>query len=291
MTIRPPLDEITDLIVCGCQIIRCTSELQETITRVLRCAESFFHSSDNEHKLSYRTEEGEGYRPFASEYTDSPDQPDLVECFSCSLTRSSVKSRLPEGQGLQLYDSLLKAHQVFADFSENITRELFRALGVELPPPSCRFGFLEWSRLQINYGVIERAARELLHVKHEDGNFLSIAFATAPGLELITANGKIYDLWRADNDYVAVIAGEILTSVTSGRVSTGFHQVRRRSDTRERLALLYFADCDPESLRGLNASVSTDYIYERITQGWLRSGVAPVQIRDRHREDKDREQK
>lgn len=277
MTSRVLQNNVEDLLSLGCRIVNCDTELMNTIANILVKAADFFRNDDL--KMAYRTDIGEGYRPFAFEYTDSPDQPDLVECFSCSCSRSSIKSSFPEGRGLALYEVLLAAHEAFADLAENLTREVFNALMSSNLPPTFRFGFLEWSRLQVNYGVTQRAQRELLHVLHEDGNLLTIAYSTAPGLELVASDGEIQDLWCSRKDRLITIAGKIFSSVTKGRVPPGYHQVRRRLDVHERFALLYFADPDPRAFQGLDCPLSPHEVYECITQGWLRSGVAPVQVR------------
>lgn len=272
-----PLATVSDLIQQGCRVMACTPSLRQLIAQAISAATTFFSSSD-ELKLSYCTDLGEGYRPYASEYTDRPEQLDLVESFSCSITREAVKMEFPGGPGLRLYNTLLLAHGCFADFVESTTKELFRTLSIDLPSPQFRFGFREWSRLQINYAVTGRATRDLLHVLHEDGGFLTLAFATAPGLELVSSDGRIRSLWWPGQAPAILLAGGVLSAATNERVRTGYHQVRRHAEINDRYSLLYFADPDPRLLHQVSSTLSVEQIYAKITQGWLRSGVPPVQV-------------
>lgn len=257
----------------GHQSLSCPEEVRDGIDQILETAYAFFQDSEVS-KRAYQTDTGEGYRAFANEYTDSPTQPDLVECFSCSLPRSYELS-FPTGAGSDLYNAMIRANASYAALAEQLARGLFTELDLFSASPF-DLGFLNWSRLQVNYGEGYRASRDLLHVLHEDGDLFTIAFATAPGLELITDSGPA-DLWQPDNCQLTLLAGGILTCITKSAVRTGFHQVRCHPEVHRRLAILYFADFDPRAVERLRTQVTAEQVYEQVTQGWLRSGVAPVQ--------------
>ena len=269
------LDDMSSLITLGARSLGCTPDLARAIRNVLSCADDFFRTPDDSYKMAHHTDIGEGYRPFATEYTDSPDHPDLVEWFSCSVSRNSVEKTFPQGSGLRLYRSLLGAQPLFAEVVENLTVEVFHKAGIEIPSTRFLFDFLGWSRLQVNYGVNSRTERDLLVVPHEDGNFLTLVYSTQPGLELLSNEGT-EELWWGSGDKIAVLAGEILTAATAGAVATGFHQVRRLNAVERRLSLIYFADPDPFLLELSGAPVLALDAFNLITNGWLRSGVPPV---------------
>jgi len=258
----------------GCWLIELNGEALAGLEALAEAARTFFRVGSHE-KLRYRTSVGEGYRPFATEYTDIPAQPDLVEVFACSQARSKIRASLPAGEGLTLYEMLLGAHPHFALLADEIATALLRAIGIELES-DFEFDFPKWARLQVNFGVNFRSDSDLLNVQHEDRNFLTIAFATAPGLELV-AGGERLDVWISQRPMLVVLAGGIMSTATRGAVPTGFHQVRRRGDVNERLAILYFADAAPSALVRINPSHSQEEFFRWITDGWLSSGVAPVQ--------------
>lgn len=269
------LKEPADLARHGCWLLSPADDLKLRIDGLVAHAYSFFKDINVEERLRHCTTVGEGYRAFATEYTDSPDQPDLVEVFSCSVPRAVARAGFPSGPGLALYDALLGAHPLYAELADQLARRLLASVGMELAP-DFSFDFLNWSRLQLNFGVLRRARRTLLNVRHEDQNFITIGFATAPGLEVVTDDHPV-DLWGVRGPELVVLAGSILSIATHGAICTGFHQVRRRRDVNERISIIYFADASPAALVRIDPSRSQEGFFRLISEGWLSSGVAPVQ--------------
>jgi isopenicillin N synthase-like dioxygenase len=253
-------------------IVDTSTELERAAERVCGMASQFFSSPDSA-KERYHTDEGEGFRAFATEYTDEPHQTDLVECFSCSVTRQSVRYQFPAGAGLTLYDTMLEAQRLFARETERLAKNVLRALGFH-PPDN--LGFEAWSRLQVNHAEMKRGDRDLLHVVHQDGNFLTLAYSNGPGLNVFRSDGNVVRLWPESAGKFVMLAGEILSIASGDRVRAAFHCVERRTDISQRLAVLYFADAEPELLAQYT-SCDVNEIRDRIKAAWLRSGVAPVQ--------------
>ena len=266
------MEPVQSLIENSFAITDASEELAQVVGRVCAVALDFFRSAQQT-KQAYATGVGEGFRGFATEYTDEPHQTDLVECFSCSVTRRSIRSTFTAGPGLLLYDAMLDAQYIFASETERLARGVLLALGLR---PSPNLEFERWSRLQVNYAEMGRPGRDLLHVVHEDGDFLTLDFSTGPGLNVFRRDGTSQSLWPESAGKLVVLTGEILSIVSGGRIGSAYHCVERRPDLDERLALLYFADADPELLAQC-ADRDADMLRDRITAGWLRSGVAPVQ--------------
>jgi isopenicillin N synthase-like dioxygenase len=266
------MDLIHSVLENSYAIVDVSIEMAQAAERVCGMARRFFSSQESA-KERYHTDAGEGFRAFATEYTDEPYQTDLVECFSCSLTRQSVRDRFPAGAGLALYDTMLQVQHLFAREAERLANDVLRALGSH-PPDNLEFE--RWSRLQVNHADMTRGDRDLLHVVHQDGNFLTLAFSTGPGLNVFRRDGSVERLWPESAGKLVVLAGEILSIVSGGRIGAAFHCVERRTDISQRLAVLYFADAEPELLAQY-ASGDVNEIRDRISAAWLRSGVAPVQ--------------
>ncbi len=266
------MDPVQSLLKNSFAITDANAALAGAAAGVCSAAWEFFRSPLSA-KEAYTTAAGEGFRAFATEYTDEPHQTDLVECFSCSITRRYVRSKFPPGPGLLLYDAMLDVQRLFASETERLAREVLLALG--LHPPPC-LGFERWSRLQVNYADMAIAGRDLLHVVHEDGDLLTLDFATGPGLKVLRHDGTPQKLWPESAGKFVVLTGEILSIVSGGRIGAAYHCVERQTNLDERLALLYFADADPDLL-GQCTDCDANAIRDRITAGWLRSGVAPVQ--------------
>ena len=266
-------DVLKALIQDGCAQMLAPRYARLCMADLWRRAAVFF-AADDTLKLACRTDIGEGYRPYASEYTDTPHQLDLVESFAASFALSGDGTRFSNEPGRSLCESLVEVQTVLSGLAEHVVSGVTRLLGH--PEPNEHLGFLNWSRMQINYGEPHRAARDSIHVPHEDGNFLSIIAATAPGLEQLDSTGGVRDLWSSDDEFV-LIAGEIFTWVTAGAIATGFHRVRRDINYTKRYSAIFFGDPDPASVAHWAPWVRPGELFQRITDGWVRSGVPPVQ--------------
>jgi isopenicillin N synthase-like dioxygenase len=269
------MEPIQSVLENSYAIVDTSAELANAAERVCALAWRFFSSPESA-KERYHTDAGEGFRSFATEYTDEPYQADLVECFSSSLTRRSVRDRFPAGAGLALYETMLEVQRLFAREAERLANDILRALGFHSPN---NLEFEHWSRLQVNHADMTRGTRDLLHVIHQDGNFLTLAFSTGPGLSVFRRDGAVERLWPESAGRLVILAGEILSIVSGGRVEPAFHCVERRADIRQRLAVLYFADAEPELLARYTGG-DVNEIRDRVTAAWVRSGVAPVQPLD-----------
>jgi isopenicillin N synthase-like dioxygenase len=263
---------VETLIHAGCVSIPSPPAIIGHLNDVWRLGARFFEAETNL-KIACRTDIGEGYRAYASEYTDAPEHLDLVESFSASVAFGTVRTAFPAGPAHDLSESLIAAQRALCQLAEAAASGVFALLGHR---SDARFGFLNWSRMQLNHGQLHQMHRDLVHVPHEDGNFLTILAATAAGLEQLNPDGTIRDLW-SDDEHLVLIAGEIMTWVTGGAVATGFHRVRRDTQVSERYSAIYFCDPDPATSTHWAPWVDHRALFDHITAGWLRSGVPPVQ--------------
>src|SRR4029078_9354261 len=214
------MEPIHSVVENSYAIVDAGAELALAAERVCGMAWQFFSSPESA-KEPYHTDAGEGFRAFATEYTDEPYQTDLVECFSCSLTRQSVRDRFPAGVRLALYDTMLEAQRLFAREAERLANDVLRALGFH-PPDN--LDFERWSRLQANHADMARGDRGLLPRVHRDGTFLRGAFSPGPGLNVFRRDGGVDRLWPQSAGKLVVLAGEILSIVSGVRVGAAFHR-------------------------------------------------------------------
>lgn len=248
--------------------------LGRKIAEVLSLASLYFDQPVEE-RLRYSTvDRREGYRAFGAEYSHSPDIPDLTESFSCAIANAHVRDEFPNGIGRALYDQMLSVSHDLASLSESLTNDLYTTL-THRPPRA--FGIAEWSRLQVNCSRPHAAQRELIHDRHEDSDLLTLAVATAPGLQIETAS----DEWRdvsCGAERLLVLPSEVLWLLTGGIIPPLYHRVRRVSGVVKRLALLYFADAAPNAsepwlVTDINRGVD---IGARVYTNSERYGVPPV---------------
>jgi isopenicillin N synthase-like dioxygenase len=232
-----------DLMRDGFLSLEADSEVRSTISATYRAAYAFFRLP-SEAKLRNTLSEDCGYRSLGVEYSESPDRPDQMESFSATARKIDLTG-LGTPEGRHLYQQMSKLIDLLEPLAEKITS----AVETELSPlhSSVRTtsgAFREWSCLQLNYSRPAASTVEMINDPHEDGNFVTIAFADGPGLEIQTSSGAYVPVVRDDTSMI-FMPGDIMYLMTGGRVKPLFHQVRRHADVTERLALLYFGDIDP----------------------------------------------
>ena len=238
---------------------------------VIDCAKQFF-SLPELTKAQYQLDNSEAFRPFGVEYSIDPALPDLVESFAYSWPNRRDLHDLRDGRGKQLYALLSETAASLCNVAEMFTSALAEHLGIVAPARV--FGFNEWSRLQVNHSLVSDAGRNTTHELHDDGNFFTIACASEPGFELATSDRTLIPL-AATPESPLIFAGEILQIATSGQIHGVRHHVRTHS-ARGRVAVLYFADADPDALGGWPSSVSPETLRARVVENWTRTGVPPV---------------
>lgn len=236
----------------------------------------FFQSSLDE-KNQNSLPDDFGYRPIGIEYSASPDLPDMAESFSVCARMDSA--RLSSHLARMLYNVMLDVFDVFEITVEAIATELQKSLNANSDLP--QGAFRQWSRLQLNYSRPSEMTTPFINEPHEDGDFLTIACSTGPGLELRSAEGASIPKETALGE-VLVIPGEIAWLLSGGLIRPCWHCVRPQAGEIERMALLFFGDLDPRLCQPwvqneVNAHVN---IGERVLKSVGRFGLKGFKVEE-----------
>ena len=100
------------------------------------------------------------------------------------------------------------------------------------------------SHLQLNRYQPRHQTRDLLTDAHEDGLYLTLLFADAPGLEVLTPAGRWLPLQPRPGELI-IMPGEIFSLLCGYRVQPLYHRVRNHPDVATRLAMMYFTNPNP----------------------------------------------
>jgi hypothetical protein len=179
------------------------------------------------------------------EYSESPERPDQIESFS--VTPRVPFNHLPDPAQL-LYRRMLMAF----DHCERLVNIVSTNIAVHvrngLPAPCMEGEFRYWSRLQVNYSRPAEVTAPFINDAHEDGDFLTFACATAPGLEISLPSGEFVEPLNPPGT-VLILPGEIVSLLSGGVIQPLYHRVRPNPMYSERLSLLFFADLDPRNCK------------------------------------------
>lgn len=220
------------------------AEVASDIAAIFSASQLFFRRTIADKSSSALPEEC-GYRPMGIEYSQSPQRPDLIESFTASprIQQPAIRMLHPDAQ--RLYERMMSVLGALERLAEDLVVSIADAVGRRQHRTELHGGLHRWSRLQVNYSRPRQAGPgSLVHDPHEDGNMLTLACATAPGLEIRKEDGS-YTPIHADGTAVIVMPGEILSLLTDCYIRPLFHRVRPDAMTDERLALLLFVDLEP----------------------------------------------
>ena len=149
-----------------------------------RAADAFFGLPDAR-KRANSLPEHDGYHAIGEEYSDRPDRPDLAESFWARLLHADATAASPTRRAGHASGGAGR----LGGASKRCWRELTEALSrhyAERWSPELTFRCDRASHLQLNRYQPCRHERELLTDAHEDGLYLTLLFADAPGLEVQT---------------------------------------------------------------------------------------------------------
>jgi isopenicillin N synthase-like dioxygenase len=130
--------------------------------------------------------------------------------------------------------------------AEALAMEFAKEVGGRPASGKLRGALRNWSRLQLNYARPSEVKVPFVNALHDDLNLLTINFADGPGLEVGISEDAVAEVSRAPCEAV-VLPGEISWLLSGGLIKPLYHRVRANPDVPERLALLFFADPDPEA--------------------------------------------
>ena len=205
-----------------------TANLHTAIDTAVR----FFQRPLEEKNAHGSSDHNYGYRPFGIEYSQTPDRPDMNECFTVWSSRLDL---IPNAADIsEVTDAFLAWRDSLAPLVKGILDEVASNFGTDAAPE-----FEKASYLQINYCLPAPAERELLQDKHEDGHMVTVLHATAPGLE-IYVNDEATPMLPGP-DEVVIMPGSVLTALSGGKIEPLYHQVRNHG-LDDRQSLMYFVN-------------------------------------------------
>ena len=232
------------LIELGQAVIELAPPEAEAIAGVVAAASSFFRLPAVE-KAKCRIGPAAGYRPYGIEYSNSPERPDEMETFSATAASASQGSAFPPGSARDLHSRAAATFQLLEPLAEQLVVALAEDLTSRPWKDALRGGLHRWSCLQVNHSHPSEARSEFINEVHEDGHFLTLAYATSEGLELRHGDGDFSKATTTSNQMVVMLGG-IASLMTDGRLPPLYHRVRAIRGCTERTAVLFFADLSPE---------------------------------------------
>jgi isopenicillin N synthase-like dioxygenase len=243
-TQKVPLKELEDRAYA---IIELAPAEADAVASVAAVAPAFFRLPADEKGKSWFGPAA-GYRPYGIEYSNSPERPDEMETFSATAASASQRAVVPPGTARDLHDRTTDAFQLLEPIAERIIVALAEDLTGQLWSASLQNGLHRWSCLQVNHSHPREARSEYINEVHEDGHFLTLAYATSEGLEVREPNGNFLAVTTTPGQMV-VMLGEIASLMTDGRLAPLFHRVRSIPSSEERTSVLFFADLAPDLCR------------------------------------------
>jgi isopenicillin N synthase-like dioxygenase len=220
-----------------------TGAAQQGLDESIAAAFRFFRLPTKDKNTNTFPEEM-GYRPIGVEYSQSPAYPDQLESFSVNPRISSSLSALPSEAARDLCGRMLATYDVLESLVETIILHLASTIAGQSIGSNLRGAFHSWSRLQINYSRPAEVLLPHINEAHEDGDLMTIAWASGPGLEIQMLDGSFNPLTTGRGEML-VMPGEILWLLSGGQVRPLYHRVRPFGRQTERIAVLFFADIDP----------------------------------------------
>ena len=229
----------------GHLVLACSDALGHAIGALWRAGDGFF-ALPTATKLRNSLPEDDGYHDIGREYSDRPDRPDLAESFWARLIHGDATARFPDAAGRRLHAAALAACREIEAMLAPLTAALARHYA-ERWSPELAFGCDRASHLQFNRYQPASHGRELLTDAHEDGLYLTLLFADAPGLEVLTPAGRWLPLQPRPGELIAM-PGEIFSLLCGYRVRPLLHRVRRHPEIQHRYAMMYFANPNPSAV-------------------------------------------
>jgi isopenicillin N synthase-like dioxygenase len=238
-----PLNMIAELKERGFFVLSLSDWESKRIACVFDAGRAFFGLSADVKDLCSLPNEC-GYRPRGIEYSETPERPDEIESFTVTLRTASSHAELRPEKARILYEQMRLAIHVLEPIAEALTIQIANAVSRRDFGSPLRGALRRWSRLQLNFSRPSHCDHDLIHDAHEDGNLITLACATAPGLELQTADRK-FEPCPLFLPRIIVMPGEITWLLSGGEIQPLWHRVRTPTDCVERLATLFFCDLDP----------------------------------------------
>jgi isopenicillin N synthase-like dioxygenase len=237
------VEDAQKLLRDGYLIATVDSVVAAEIQSVLASGRRFFALPEAA-KLLNRMEFDCGYRPGGIEFSKSSSCPDSVESFSASARTCEADLQLGSSPALDLHMNMTALFKHLEKIAESLTTGCARLFSPRALPHSFEGKFNQWSQLQIN-SALPTDGTEFTNEQHEDGHLLTIACATAAGLEISHPIGCFVPLHIAPPK-VIVMPGQAIALMSGGAIKPLYHRVRRVIDHERRMSVMFFADIAPD---------------------------------------------
>lgn len=239
-----PKEPLKDLVDDGFLLLSVPHTIAESVGATFAAGYTFFRQEEDT-KKQFIFEQDLGYRPFAGEYSVTVEFPDQLESYSVSprLDVSPVHLTLDSVAIFQA--RMMETFHLMEPIVEGLTMLLADQIGAHSPSTTLKGKLHHWSRLQANYARPADVAFAFINETHEDLDLLTLTSCPQPGLEVKMA--KRFVPVQTTSHEVLIFPGEIAWLLSGGAIKPMYHRVRTYSHVNERLALLFFADVEPES--------------------------------------------
>jgi isopenicillin N synthase-like dioxygenase len=267
----------TDLLGQGFGYLPIGSEIAEVIRSVFKRATDFFELPLAE-KLTCQLPNDAGFHPFGVEYSGSADRPDPIESFTATARLPIANLPRSPDAAHALYGEMLRVFDALERLAEDVVIVLAsRVSGID-QRTALSGSLRRWSSLQVNQ-ALPVTPESVVHPLHEDGHLLTLAFATAPGLEIDCGSDALVPI-PPSGDHAVVMPGEIAALLSAGLIPPLFHRVVRCSEAANRMALLFFVDIDPRLCRPWRTGPAHNAIDigQRVLKNATRFGRKPFDL-------------
>ena len=226
----------------GYLVLEAPLPLMQRIGALWRAAGTFF-ALPKEQKLANVLPEYDGYHDVGKEYSDTPERPDLAESFWARPIHERETWRFPDEAARRFHRAALLTCGELELLLRPLTEELAGHYAGR-SAPELAFGCEKASHLQFNRYEPRAQTREILTDAHEDGLYLTLLFADAAGLEVLTPRGEWRPLQPRPGELIAM-PGEIFSLLCGYRVQPLLHRVRNHPEVERRFSMMYFANPNP----------------------------------------------
>lgn len=259
----------------GFLVLPCHTALEERIAALWDAGRAFFTLPHEVRRRNVLAAEYDGYHDIGQEFSAVPDRPDLAEAFWTRLIYAGETRRFPDEAARAVHRASLAVCREMERLLEDVTVRLARHYG---GPDGYTFRCDQASHLQFNHYEPRAQTRELLQDPHEDGLYVTLWRADAPGLEIQALDGSWHPVRLGPGELLAM-PGEIMSLLCGCRVPPLYHRVRNHPEIERRFSMMYFSNPNPSpALRpwiANEANAGID-ILERAATNPTRYGLPPL---------------
>ncbi|MDX1967847.1 MAG: 2OG-Fe(II) oxygenase family protein [Planctomycetaceae bacterium] len=232
----PSAEDITRcaraLMQTGHTQIRGSASLQDGFGKIM----SLYPQVGYDTKLEFSfPEQTDGFLPFGMERSNSTNRVDLCERY-CYRHKFRCEHSTQPFSHSDLYRTFAACEEELAELSQRLIDAVATECGVSVRIPLRDSSYLQYCSYDRCYRCTDR---EYLQDRHDDGNLITLAMASSPGLVLFP-RGQVVSLAPAGNE-VVVFTGALLNVLSDGDIPPMEHAVQNLRSDVPRSSLVYFA--------------------------------------------------